>query len=40
LITSRIVNPLVEMINLLIKIRENEIYEEKEKLIDVLSHLL
>jgi len=28
------------MINLLIKIRENEIYEEKEKLIDVLSHLL
>lgn len=39
LLTSRIVNPLVQIINLLIKLRENEIYEEKEKLVEVLFRL-
>ncbi|MCK4477038.1 hypothetical protein KAU88_00715 [Candidatus Bathyarchaeota archaeon] len=37
LITRRIVNPLVSLINTLIKTRENEIYREKEQLINLLS---
>jgi hypothetical protein len=40
LITSRIVKPLVELVNLLIKSRESEIYEEKERLVEMLSKLL
>lgn len=39
-ITSRIVNPLVNLVNLLIKSREAEIYKEKEKLVDVFSNLM
>lgn len=39
LITSRIVKPLVELVNLLIKSRESEIYEEKERLVEMLSRL-
>ena len=40
LITSRVVKPLVELVNLLIKSRESEIYKEKEKLVEILSKLL
>ena len=40
LITSRIVKPLVGLVNLLIKSREAEIYREKEKLVELLSKLL
>ena len=40
LITSRIVKPLVDLMNLLIKSRESEIYEEKERLVKMLSRLL
>jgi len=39
-ITSRIINPLVTLVNLLIKSREVEIYKEKEKLVENLSKLL
>jgi len=37
LITSRIVKPLVSLINLLIEAREAEIYREKERLVDRLT---
>jgi len=40
LITSRIVKPLVNLVNLLIKSREAEIYREKEKLVEMLLRLL
>jgi hypothetical protein len=39
-LTSRIVNPLVNLVNLLIKSREAKIYKEKEKLVDVFSNLM
>lgn len=34
-LTSRLVNPLVGLVNLLIKSRESEIYREKEKIVEV-----
>jgi len=40
LITSRIVKPLVDLINLLIKAREAEIYREKERLVEALSKII
>jgi hypothetical protein len=40
LLTSRIVKPLVRLINTLIKSREAEIYREKEKLVEILSRLI
>ena len=40
LITSRIVKPLVDLINLLIKAREAEIYKEKEKIVEILSQII
>jgi len=40
LVTSRIVKPLVDLINLLIKAREAEIYEEKEKIVETLSKII
>jgi hypothetical protein len=40
IITSRIVKPLVDLINLLIKAREAEIYREKEKFVEMLLRLL
>lgn len=40
LITSRVVKPLVGLVNLLIKSREAEIYREKEKLVEALLRLL
>ena len=40
LITSRIVKPLVDLINLLIKAREAEIYKEKEKIVEILSKII
>jgi hypothetical protein len=40
LVTSRIVKPLVDLINLLIKAREAEIYKEKEKIVETLSKII
>jgi len=40
LITSRIIKPLVNLVNLLIKSREAEIYKDKEKLVEMLLRLL
>ena len=40
LITSRIVKPLVDLINLLIKAREAEIYKEKEKIVETISKII
>jgi len=40
LITSRIVKPLVDLVNLLIRSKESEIYGEKEKIVGVLSRML
>ena len=40
LVTSKIVKPLVELVNLLIKSRESDIYREKEKIVDVLSKII
>jgi len=37
---SRIVKPLVERINLLIKTREAKICEEKEKIVEILSQII
>lgn len=39
-LTSRIVNPLVDLVNLLIKSRANEIYKEKERFVDALLSLM
>jgi len=38
-LTSKIVSPLVGLVNLLIKSKETEIYREKEKIVDLLSKL-
>lgn len=40
LITSRVVKPLVDLVNLLIKSGEAEIYKEKEKLVEMFLRLL
>ena len=40
LVTSKIVKPLVELVNLLIKSRESDIYREKEKIVDALSKII
>ena len=40
LITSRIVKPLVELVNLLIKSRGAEIYGEKERIVEILCKLV
>lgn len=40
LITSKIVEPLVGLVNALIKSREAEIYREKERLVEMLLTLL
>jgi len=40
LITSRIVKPLVSLLNILIKAREAEIYKEKEKIVEVFSKII
>ena len=40
LITSRLVKPLVELINLLIKSRQSDIYQEKEKIVEALIRML
>jgi hypothetical protein len=40
LITSRIVKPLVNLLNILIKAREAEIYKEKEKLVEIFSKII
>ena len=40
LITSRIVKPLVGLVNLLIKDKEAEVYRDKERLVEALANLL
>jgi len=40
IITSKIVKPLVELVNLLIKSKESDIYREKEKIVESLSKIL
>ena len=40
LLTRRVVNPLIAMVNAFIKLREREIYQEKEKIVNVLSGLI
>jgi hypothetical protein len=40
LITSKIVKPLVDLVNILIKSREAEIYREKEKLVKIFLKVL
>lgn len=40
LLTTRLVKPLVGLINLLIKCRESEIYREKERLVNMFCKLL
>jgi predicted Fe-Mo cluster-binding NifX family protein len=40
LITSRIVKPVVNLLNILIKAREAEIYKEKEKLVEIFSKII
>jgi len=40
MITSKIVNPLVGLVNALIRSRETEIYQEKEKIVELLSKLV
>jgi len=39
-ITSRLVKPMVDLINLLIKLYESEIYREKERLVNILCRFL
>jgi hypothetical protein len=40
LVTSKIVKPLVDLVNILIKTREAEIYREKEKLVEIFLKIL
>ena len=40
LVTSKIVKPLVELVNLLIKSRESDIYREKETIVEALSKMV
>jgi hypothetical protein len=40
LLTSKIVKPLVDLVNILIKTREAEIYREKEKLVEIFMKIL
>jgi len=39
-ITSNLIQPLVDLVNLLIKSKENEVYKSKERVIERLSKLL
>jgi len=40
LITSRLISPLVDLVNLLIKSREAEIYREKERIVEIFCKLI
>ena len=40
LVTSKIVKPMIDLVNVIIKSREAEIYREKEKIIEMFSKLL
>ena len=40
MLTSKLVQPLVSLVNLLIKSKEVEIYKEKEKIVEALSKIL
>ena len=39
-LTSRIIHPLVDLVNLLIKVRADDVYREKERLVDALVNLM
>jgi len=39
-LTSKLIQPLVSLVNLLIKAKEVEIYKEKEKIVEALSKIL
>ncbi|MEM2904800.1 MAG: hypothetical protein QW587_03575 [Candidatus Bathyarchaeia archaeon] len=39
-VTSELVRPLVDLVNLLVKSREADLYKRKEQLIEKLSKLL
>ena len=39
-LTSRIVRPLVDLVNLLIKVRAEDVYQEKERLVNALVSLM
>jgi len=39
-LSSRLIQPLVSLVNLLIKAKEVEIYKEKEKIVEALSKIL
>ena len=40
LVTSKIVKPLVDLVNLLIKSRESDVYREKETIVETLSKMV
>lgn len=40
LLSRRLIDPLVAVINVMIKIRENEIYQSKEKIVNLLSNFV
>ena len=40
LLTRNIVEPLIAMVNTFIKLKEGEIYQEKEKIVSTLSKLI
>jgi len=40
LITSKVIQPLIDLINLMIKIKQIEIYKEKEKIVQLFTSLL
>ena len=39
-ITSKLIQPLIDVINSLMKLRETDIYKQKEKIVEQLSKLL
>jgi len=40
ILTRRLVNPLVTLVNTFVKLTENEIYNEKERIVNGLSKLV
>ena len=40
LLTRKMVQPLIAIVNTLIKLKETEIYQEKEKVVSILSKLV
>jgi len=40
ILTSKLIHPILGLFNLLLKVKEKEIYEEKERLVDKLTEFL